>query len=551
VEGGGVEEFPITWEPGEEARFWFWDQSHWPHPTTPLAATLELPAMAEGFTRACRALARPFPAYHIKVVHGFVYFGFDLPPNADARGRAATAHAAVLAPRIADVARFWAEEALPEVQAANDRLRFTDWDAHDDAALAAALDELYALRARQWELHDLVLVPAMAALDRFQTLYARLLPDAPAAEAHALLRGLPNKATETARALWRLARDPAVGRWALAESAAPAAGSAADLPLALRTYLDAYGWRTDGWELSDPSLREEPAPLRARLRRYLADGHPDPERALARAAAEREHRTAAALARLPDAAARAAFLDALTAARAYPVLSEDHNFFIDQMGLTALRQPLLAMGRRLAARGVLARADDVFYLTRDELRAALHRPPAGHGVGALPADHLRALTDARRAERRRWWGARPPATIGAPLPADLADDPLYAGFFGVGAEPEATPALLRGVGAVPGSAAGPARVARTLAEAEDIAPGEILVCPMTSPAWTPILATAAGVVVDAGGVLSHTAIVAREFGIPCVVAARIASRVIVTGEWIEVDGTSGTVRRLDRSPRRG
>jgi rifampicin phosphotransferase len=530
--------FPVSWQPGEDERFWFWDQSHWPHPTTPLAATLELPTMAEGFTRACRALRRPFPAYHARAINGFVYFGFDLVRNPAERARATAAHAEVIAQRSGDVVRYWREDVLPEVQAANDRMRFTDWDALDGPKLAAAIDELSALRTRQWELHDMVLVPAMAALETFNALYRRLFPHAPSSEPNALLRGLPNKTTEAATALWRLAQNPQVRRFVESSEPASMRGSSAQppnlTPLApFASYLSEYGWRTEGWELSDPALREEPSPLIARLRRYAAD-HPDPEAALHKASAERERMTAEVLGGLSDAGDRTAFVSALTAAQAYPVLSEDHNFVIDQMGLTALRVPVLVMGRYLATRGLLATPDDVFYLEKHELRDAL-------ASGRLTAD-----VAGRRAERERWRGFRPPATLGTPLPPEMADDPLYAGFFGIGADPPAGERVLRGVAGAPGVVSGRARVARTLAEADDLAPGEILVCPMTSPAWTPLFATAAAVVADAGGALSHTAIVAREYGIPCVVATRIACTEISSGEWIEVDGDAGEVRRLGR-----
>lgn len=529
--------FPVSWQPGEDERFWFWDQSHWPHPTTPLAATLELPTMAEGFTRACRALRRPFPAYHARAINGFVYFGFDLVRDAAERARATAVHAEVIAGRMGDAVRYWREEVLPEVQAANDRMRLTDWDALDGPNLATAIDKLTALRTRQWELHDIVLVPAMAALETFNTLYHRLFPDAPPSESNALLRGLPNKTTKTATALWRLARDPEVRRFVesadSAEALRKAARTRASIPATLQTYLSEYGWRTEGWELSDPALREDPSPLIARLRRYTAD-HPDPEAALQKASAERERATAEVLARLPDAEDRAAFMTALAAAQAYPVLSEDHNFVIDQMGLTSLRVPVLAMGRHLASGGLLGTPDDVFYLEKDELREA------------LVSDRLTVDVAERHAERDRWRGFRPPATLGVPLPPEMADDPLYAGFFGIGADPPAGERVLRGVAGAPGVVAGRARVARTLAEADDLAPGEILVCPMTSPAWTPVFATAAAVVADAGGALSHTAIVAREYGIPCVVATRIACIEISDGEWIEVDGDAGEVRRVGR-----
>ncbi len=525
-------EFPIDWHPDEQSKFWFWDASHWPNPTTPLAATLELPAMAEGFTRACQALHRPFPAYHVKVVNGFVYFGFDLVGDPPERAARVARHAHSIEPLIASAERYWTDDVLPEVRAAADHLRFGEWHARSGPWLAEALAGLYAGRVRMWELHDRVLVPAMAAVTSYLALFARLFPDAPLEDAHALLRGQPNKSSETAFALWRIARDPAVARFA-------AGDAAGHVPPALREYLDAYGWRTDGWELSDPSLREAPAPLVARLRRYAEPAHPNPVESLARVREDSERRTAEALARLPDETRRRQFTAALTAARAYPVLSEDHNFFIDQMSLTAFRVPLLAMGGRVAEAGILNGPGDVFYLTRDELSDTLRAIVSGTTGGASLAQRVAE----RRAERTRWQGVRPPATIGVPLPADMSADPLYAGFFGIGAEPRPGGRILRGIAAAPGVAAGPARVVRALADGDRLRPGDILVCPMTSPSWTPLFGAVAAVVADAGGVLSHTAIVAREFGIPCVVATKIACSEITDGEWIEVDGSAGEVRR--------
>jgi pyruvate,water dikinase len=87
----------------------------------------------------------------------------------------------------------------------------------------------------------------------------------------------------------------------------------------------------------------------------------------------------------------------------------------------------------------------------------------------------------------------------------------------------------------------PARVALTLADAADLQPGEVLVCPTTAPPWTPLFATAAAVVTDTGGILSHCAVVAREYGIPAVVGTGVATKRIRTGQRVTVDGSAGTV----------
>jgi pyruvate,water dikinase len=84
----------------------------------------------------------------------------------------------------------------------------------------------------------------------------------------------------------------------------------------------------------------------------------------------------------------------------------------------------------------------------------------------------------------------------------------------------------------------------TLDQADKVGPGDILVCPMTMPAWTPLFGVAAAVVADSGGPLSHCAIVAREYGIPCVAGTGAGTSLIPDGARVSVDGTTGIVRVL-------
>jgi phosphoenolpyruvate synthase/pyruvate phosphate dikinase len=97
----------------------------------------------------------------------------------------------------------------------------------------------------------------------------------------------------------------------------------------------------------------------------------------------------------------------------------------------------------------------------------------------------------------------------------------------------------------PGTARGRARVIRSLADAHRLGAGEVLVTETTAPPWTPLFARAAAIVTDAGGILSHCAVVAREYGVPAVVGTRTGTRAIEDGRLVEVDGTAGTVRMLD------
>jgi phosphoenolpyruvate synthase/pyruvate phosphate dikinase len=116
--------------------------------------------------------------------------------------------------------------------------------------------------------------------------------------------------------------------------------------------------------------------------------------------------------------------------------------------------------------------------------------------------------------------------------------------FGASSRPDA---LLHGAPASPGLATGAVRIIRDLADAGCLQPGEILVAPMTTPAWTALFRIAAGVVTDVGNAMSHTSIVAREYGIPSVVGCGDATARLSVGQRVMVDGAAGTITRADYS----
>ena len=106
-------------------------------------------------------------------------------------------------------------------------------------------------------------------------------------------------------------------------------------------------------------------------------------------------------------------------------------------------------------------------------------------------------------------------------------------------EPSTDPSIITGVAASPGTAQGTAKVVRTLVEASKLQQGDIMVCEMTVPTWVPLFATVRAVVADSGGILSHCAIVAREFGLPAVVGTRVGTTTLRDGMTITVDGGAG------------
>ena len=192
-----------------------------------------------------------------------------------------------------------------------------------------------------------------------------------------------------------------------------------------------------------------------------------------------------------------------------------------------MRRAVERLGEAFAARGFIGEPDDVFFLTRDEVLAALRDGASVHvDVGA------------RRATREQQARLLPPLFVGRvhPMLQKLMD-----GISGtLGAAPSEA-AIVSGTPASPGRATGVVRVVRGPQDFDALQPGEILVAPLTAPAWTPLFHRAAAVVTDVGSAASHASIIAREYGIPAVVGCGDATARLTTGLRVTVDGGTGNV----------
>ena len=225
-----------------------------------------------------------------------------------------------------------------------------------------------------------------------------------------------------------------------------------------------------------------------------------------------------ALPALRSATVRRHALRAVDAAKTGMAFREDTHFYATML-LPPLRRVLMEMGERLRAAGVLDDAADVFHLRFEEL-SAIDDPAA---LAPRERDRLRGSVLARAARRRE--------LAAFPL-LDL--DALF---------PDRRPggALLAGSGASRGTATGAVRIVRGPADFATLRAGEVLVCPYTNPSWTPLFRRAAAVVTDAGGMGSHAAIVAREYGIPAVMGTGNGTSALTDGQRVTVDGTHGRV----------
>lgn len=547
-----TDHFPVHWDDPFAAKLlWSRDRMHFPEVIAP-AMELFMEAHNAGFMHAFSLYEMPLEGLALRRVNGYAYNAIvprRLPPDEMAAlGERAQRNLGAAVPRAADR---WANELLPEVQG---HLRY--WQefhlagASMDGLVAYAKETRRRLR-RLWEIHFELMPPVLLAMSLFQETYADLFGADQTFEALALLQGFGNKTTEINSELWRLGQTAGaeVRKIILSSDPPTVAGALSGSDAgrtfleAFDTYLRAYGRRGETWEFTNPSWLEDATPVWRMLREHLADGAADPKIELARLAQQRE-------AALSDVRAKLAaypqpvvehFEGLLLAAQKATVLSEDHGFYIDFEGAYHIRRLLLEFGRRFAAAGVLDSADDVMMLTLDETLATAE---------ALPELDRRALAAERHKELQHFAEIDEPEMLGSLPPGPPPDDPVgraIGRLFGTPPQPSADPDVLNGHAGSPGVVRGVARVVRSLAEAQDIARGEILVAPMTAPTWTPLFGTVAAVVTDTGGMLSHSAVVAREYGIPAVVGTLRATSVIRDGQIIEVDGRAGTVRLVQRS----
>lgn len=550
--------------------FWFKDASHFPTPLTPFGASVYLPALSKAIPPLAEELGLLFEGIDQRSVGGEVYLrvippgGKDRPipppwvmwlaarlaPPLRRRARAARAAIATHLPeRILDSWEGeWRSAFLTELS----QLRKLDLTSLEDSALVAHLDQLVDLLERGEALHFRLHAPHSLALYELgvtcRELFGWEFP-----ETLQLLTGSSIASSEPGRALQTLAERVAADPVALESLTAGGAHRLSRLRQAapwaadeLEDYLERYGHRTTSYDPGDPTFCERPdlvAKLVADLASGPATSRPGevPNDATTRA-------RAALVGRSEDDTTR--FEHALAFAQRAYEQREDNVSILDNQPCALLRYCAIEIGRRLTARGVLAHAGDAVYLEAQELKVALTGDQR---------DAERSLVARRKAERA-WVTTHPGPAFYGKNPGDPPDvSPLPPALRLINAAfinqvqlleaqptPQVSGAELRGVPGSPGRYSGTVRVIYDESDFDKLQPGDVLVAPATSPPWSVLFLHAAAVVTDTGGMLSHTAVIAREYGIPAVLAAAGSTRRLSDGDLVTVDGTSGVVSILRR-----
>ena len=531
---------------------WSWDSTHNRSPATPLTASV----FTEVFERASERLAAtyglPIRKLAMRSIGGYLYFqivplggkpGAPPPPKPlmrllfrlvpELRRAARTARTAWEQRIDRRLLEEWRTEAAPRIEETIDHWRGLDLAARSADELAELLEAAAATQREvfAWNMvTDLAYVLPLSDLHGFvedrlgegMATTIRLLAGASPSPYRTSATALAHRMSPELREA--VLADPDPTRLSRLDP---------DFAAAYEEHLRRHGMRILGFDLSARTLLERPDLELARLATLPEPTDPTPE----------AERLAAELRATLDADDAARFDELLAEARrTYPIREEGEAVHAKAMG--ALRRFALEAGRRMVAAGHLEDPEHVVFLTLDEATSWL----------AAPRD-LRELVRTRRGQHL-WARGRSPAPHlgGATAPPDPDVFPPAIGRFmraiGLIIAHDAVPADLEpgtdGVAASPGVHIGPARIVRGVDEFPKVRPGDVLVAPITTSPWEVLFPHIGALVTEGGGLLSHPAIVAREYALPAVVGCEGATSRFRDGQLLRVDGAAGTVTPIER-----
>ena len=437
--------------------------------------------------------------------------------------------------------RLWTDDFLPPYLATVERWKRVDPSAAPDEELLEGIRKLAFDEALYWYGTTIALALAKVSdviLNRF---LATVVRRKGVTSAH-FLRGFPTKALEAEAELQAIAEEiRASNELCELVVATPAQrllealeDSPAGRPVLdrLQLYLDRYGHLIYNLDFVEPTQAEAPMPVLLSLKAQVQRPSRGVLRLQAEMAKERDRLVESTLRSL-DPVRRRPFRSLLRWAQRLTPYREEALFYLGG-AWPPLRRLALELGHRLAEAGSLGTPDDVFFLESQELADAIQARAGGQSRPELArlARERRELREARK--RLHPPGAVPPSSGLKFGPFDMSA--LEAQKRNVGVGP-----VLSGFAVSPGRVTAPASVILSAADFGDMEPDTVLVCPTTTPAWTPLFAQARGLVTDIGGVAAHGSIVAREYGIPAVMGTGNGTQRIVSGQLVTVDGDAGTV----------
>ena len=524
-----------------------------PDPLSPLFATLGLPAWASAMGTLADDLGMTgvFSNNTLTTINGYGYYDFGFTPAQYAQFILRMPRIVGATTRLLRNPRTRWQEARASYAEIVSRWETTDLHTTPGAQLLDGVRATTAEAARYYLSVQGGILPAAYTSEAIFTLvYNRFLKGRNAPPALTFMLGFDSAPIQAEKSLYDLAQwvreQPELApvlanmsskQFKTAYRKQAARGAAEDGPWPefwrrLADHLACFGHTIYDLDFAKAVLADDPVPVVETLKFFLSGQAPDPYARQATAQTARKQATRTMVTHLRGFRLRT-FQRLVEWAQRFAPLREDALADVG-LGWPVVRRMLHEIGERLFKSLAIDTANDVFWLRLDEVQAAV----AALDAGQKPPDSHTAV-----AERRATWESQraltPPVTL-----------PLKGGatFLGIdwsswmpARTDQPTGNVLKGIAASPGHVTGPARVIHGPEEFGQMRQHDILVARITTPAWTPLFALAAGVVTDVGGPLSHSSIVAREYHIPAVLGTGVATARLLSDQRITVDGDAGTV----------
>ncbi|WP_103662999.1 PEP-utilizing enzyme [Microbacterium sp. CJ77] len=566
----------------EDSRFWFCDSQHWPNVFKPFEVTaVEFASRNLGAYNTRHYLVPPANGIDYRIHNGYNYFSpVPVPPDEiAARVPHFLERAGYYFQNWESLLEKWHTKVTDNIRAL-EAIEFTplpdmvpmetitEGVGYDPSVdLFEGYDRLLALVYRNWEHHmEFLNLGYVAYLDLFQFCKEAFpgIPDLAIAKMVVGVDSVLFRPDDELKKLSTLAVE-----LDLQDVFARGAGNAATTLAALREAPRGTEW-IQAWEAAqdpwfnytsgngfygdDRYWRDDLDIPMGYVRDYVVRvaageslGRPKDELLIERDRIVDEY--AAAL----DDEARATFHGKLGLARTVYPYVEDHNFYIEHWTMGVFWRKVRQLSTMLHEQGFWPQPNDMLYLSRDEVRPVLFDYASAWAVGTAPIgptywpkeiERRRAIIAALQQERPQPAFNTPPEQISEPFTIMLWGITTEQVQQWLGTD-DAQEGVLTGMAASGGVVEGVARVITSPSQLDELQQGEILVAPVTAPSWGPVFGKIAATVTDIGGMMSHAAIVCREYGVPAVTGTGRASTLITTGTRLRVDGTQGTVIILD------
>lgn len=506
-------------------------------PVTPLFASLIIPGMRDGMQQLGADLSMNMSFNELKSHHGYLFAnaqtGMDLTTIQIPEDQFPRLFERMMEILEGDFFPFYEKIAVWSKQS------LTDQEAIE---YIQALKDFYVLGYYQ---HFNIVFPQVLLQERLQRLFVEIYGEEDPLLFHQLLTGNMNKSLETDKQLWEFANkvkaSPTLYKAFTEQQRSRLINhlqsftAGRDLLRELENFLQTYGWRSvKSHDFIEETWVENPLYAISIIQNFVRNDF-DFNQQFQEKKMNREKAYATVMKAADDhhvsPEKKATFDKLYQWAFDASSIRDDHHFYIDAMLDAKARVFLLNVADLLVSEGLLETKEMIWFVYDDELLDALQEKSS-----------LIEISTRRQQEHVDHEHYQPPAYFGNPTGEEKQFVAMMAGSLEEDSRNSEN--QIYGVGASGGIASGPAKVLHSSYDFDKLEPGDVLVCKMTTPVWTSLFQEAVAVITNTGGMLSHSAIIAREYKLPAVLGTQVATESITDGEWVRVNGTTGLVEKI-------